>query len=102
MFIKHNCDERSERTKNQLTNDALMLAVETHESGIDPTPYLLDLLSKISNENTKWLTLAQICFYKLHFTQNTTEGLKYFFLLVAAEQCGQIGNDLIKVYLYCQ
>lgn len=74
----------------------LKQAVKLHNNGRDPVPYLLSALID-HDEVTQWKILAQICSYTIFFNENLHEGVKYFMLLVDAEQCGVASSNLILV-----
>lgn len=72
------------------------LALEKHNRGEDPIPYLIGLLDSYDNQ-TQWEIIAQICSYVILFNNNFKYGVDYFMMLVEAQELGEVKSDLILV-----
>lgn len=93
--MKNFC-ESSQNTPPRNVCEDLKLAVEKHNYGKDPVPFLLSILTNHEYQ-TQWKIFAQICSYTILFNNNLELGVKYFMMLVEAEQNGLINSDLILV-----
>lgn len=96
--MKNVCESSQETPLRNLCED-LKLAVEKHSYGRDPVPFLLGVLTSHEYQ-IQWKIFAQICSYTILFNDNLELGMKYFMMLVEAEQNGLINSDLILVMNY--
>lgn len=82
-------------TQSNLDAD-LKLAVETHNKGINPVPYLRGLLNDY-DIHSQCKIIAQICSYTILINKNLIIGLNYFMMIVEAELQGIETNNLLMV-----
>lgn len=93
--MKNSCESFQDTPLRNVCED-LKLAIEKHNCGKDPVPFLLGILTNHERQ-IQWKIFAQICSYTILFNDNLELGIKYFMMLVEAEQNGLINSDLILV-----
>ncbi|VVC40332.1 Hypothetical protein CINCED_3A016949 [Cinara cedri] len=72
----------------------LNLAAKKHNRGENPIPYLIGILDNYDCQ-TRWKIMAQICSYKILFSNNLNDDIDYFMMLIKAQETELITSDLI-------
>jgi len=86
----------SMKNKSKLVSD-LGLIVKKQKDGKDPIPYLTNLIPKYDGLD-KSKIMAQLCSYKILFTDNLKSGVEEFIKLI--EQPGIANNFIITVRMF--